>query len=445
SALVGMHAKCSRIPSAQRLFDEMPYRNEVTWHSLISGYLYANSPKIAAYLFVMMLKEGILLTPYSISYALVGCSQLEAGGLGAEVHGLSLKAGFGHNVVVGTCLIYMYTKCRNVEDSRRVFDEMVDKNVITYTSMVTAYAQNGQPDEAMILVKEIKVCSGITIWDQISWNAVIAAFSNLGCGEEALDCFIRMRLAGIYMDFFTFASVLGAIGIISALEEGKQIHALVLKNGHISNICIQNGIVSMYARGGAIRESKKVFSTMDEHDVISWNSLLSGCAHHGYGEEAIELFEQMTETGIKPNSTTFLTVLSACSHVGLVDKGLKYFNLMRNNALLEPPRAEHYASVVDLFGRAGYLTEAEAFISSMPIQPGPSVYKALLSACQVHGNREIAARAAKKLLQLWPNDPGTYILLSNVLRTGGSWDNATGLRNLMSHRGVRKNPGYSWI
>ncbi|KAG8663022.1 pentatricopeptide repeat-containing protein At1g11290, chloroplastic [Manihot esculenta] len=510
SAVVDMYAKCGEIRCAKKMFDEMPHRNEVTWNSLISGYLNVSCPQMAVDLFVEMLREIRAVTPFSVSACLVGCSHLEPRELGAQVHGLSVKAGFGYNVVVGTALIDMYSKCGNVNDSRRVFDHMVDKNVVTWTCLVTAYAHNEQPDEAIMLFIEMtrlglepnyvtynsllssfsrpkhldyckqlhsciirhglesnvyiaatlltvyskcsnnvedfkKVCSGVTSNDHISWNALIAGLSNLGYSEDALNSFFEMRQAGISVDFYTFTSMLGAIGNISALEEGRKIHGLIVKMGFNQNLFVQNGLVSMYATCGAINDSKRVFWLMEERDVISWNALLTGCAHHGCGEETIKLFEQLRRTKIKPDSTTFLAVLSACSHAGFVDQGLEYFDLMRCHVSVESHSVEHYASVVDIFGRAGYLNEAEAVINSMPIDPGPSVYKALLSACLVHGNREIAARSAKKLLQLWPNDPATYILLSNALTTGGCWDNAADVRKLMFDRGVRKKPGYSWI
>ncbi|KAL6275791.1 hypothetical protein ACE6H2_019392 [Prunus campanulata] len=510
SALVDMYGKCGLLANAQKQFDEMSARNVVTWNSLISGYLQAELPKRAVGLFLEMLKVGVVPTPFSLSGALVGCSQLEAEELGAQVHGLSLKTGLCYNVVVGTGLIDMYSKCCSVNDSRRVFNQMPERNVITWTSMVTGYAQNGQSDEAMILAREMlrlglkpnyvtynsllssfsspdfwdhcrqihcrimkegfefnvyivvtlltiysdcsnsledfqKLCSCVAIWDQISWNAVIAGFSNIGSCEEALKCFSDMRQASVAMNFFTFASILRAVGTLSDLEEGKKIHALVFKSGQASNFCVQNGLVSMYARCGAIHDSKWVFTLMNEHDLVSWNSLLAGYAHHGFGLETVELFEQMRKAGVKPDNTTFLIVLTACSHVGLVHEGLMYFNLMRNDDLLEPPRMDHYVTVVDLFGRAGNLHEAEVFVDSMPIEPGPSVYKALLSACKVHGNKEIALRSAKKLQELCPNDPATYILLSNVLVTGGCWDDAAGVRKLMYDRGIRKTPGHSWI
>ncbi|GMN24075.1 hypothetical protein TIFTF001_000400 [Ficus carica] len=510
SALVDMYAKCGTVSNAQKVFDEMSQRNVVTWSSLISGYLQADCPKTAIGLFRELLEEGMSATAFSFSGAVLACSQLGNEELGTQVHCLSLKMGLCDNVVVGTGLVDMYSNCSNLENARRVFNQLPDKNVITWTSMVNDYAQYEQPDEAMVLVREMlrldlkptcvtynillssfsrpdffnycrqihchvirvgldlnehvavtlvttyskcsnsledfqKLCSRIRRWDNIAWNAVISGFSNLGIGKRALKCFSDMRKRGVYVDRCTLSSVLRASATMSALEEGRQIHALVCKSGHVCDICIQNGIVSMYARCGAIDDSKRVFAFMDEHDVISWNSLLSGCSRHGLGWETVELFEHMRRTDIKPNDTTFLIVLTACSHVGLLDKGLEYFNLMRSNDFLASPRMEHYATIVDLYGRAGNLREAEEFIDNMPVEPGPSIYKALLSASQVHGNTEIAFRSAKRHLEICPDDPAIYILLGNVLKTNGYWNDAAELRKIMLDRGVGKYISCSWI
>ncbi|KAI3875843.1 hypothetical protein MKX03_023766 [Papaver bracteatum] len=441
SALVDMYCKCGKIIDARQLFHEMPEKNVVTWNSLFSGY------------FTKMRKAGFYPTPSTISTILGLCSQLELGELGVQIHGLGIKTGNCSNVVAGTTLIDIFLiKC-------------LKKNVITWSSMVSVYAQSHQPDEAIFIAKKMrslgvklnevtynsllssfsslkylysgkqvhgqvvreglesnkylvatlltmysecessedlyKMCPTISIDDQISWNSVIAGFSRLGNGNEVLDWFIRMRQACIHIDFFTFVNVLRATGILSALSE--------------------------------------------EPDVVSWNSLISGYSQNGYGEEAVELFEKMRGTGIKSNHTTFLSVLSACSHVGFLEKGVQYFDLMRRDDSIDHPSLEHYACMVDLFSRAGHLEEAESFINSMPIMPGPSVYKALLSACRFHGNVDIAIRSAKSLLELCPNDPATYVLLSSILAQGGHWVDAADVRSLMRERAVENNPGCSWI
>ncbi|GMH12257.1 hypothetical protein Nepgr_014098 [Nepenthes gracilis] len=274
---------------------------------------------------------------------------------------------------------------------------------------------------------------------------LLLGFSHLECDEEALQCFSNMRRKGFSIDFFTFSSILRAIGKVSAIEIGKQTHALVFKTGYASNVFVQNGLVSMYTRCGLINDVKKVFFAMDEHDLISWNSLLLGCAYHGYGQEICKLFEQMKNMGIQPDENTILSVLSACSHVGLLEKGLEYVELFGELYFNDPHSVEYYASIVDLLGRAGYVQEAEAFINSMPMKSGPSMYKSLISSCKVYGNMEIAVRASQRLLELYPDDPATYVLLSSSFAVRGCWDEAAGVRRLMQNRGVQKEPGYSWV
>ncbi|KAL9255927.1 Pentatricopeptide repeat-containing protein, partial [Drosera capensis] len=456
SALVDMYAKCGRLVCARKMFDEMPVRNSVAWNVLINGYVQAMCPEIGLELFRKMMKGGVAPTTFGVSGVLVGSAQLEDDELGAQVHGLGVKYGICDDVVVDTSLVDMYAKCLKVEESKRLFDQMSERNSITWTAMVTGYAHNGLPLEAMTLFKEmqqlgfesnyvtyngllssfysrenlmhckqihglvvrqgldsnsyiqatllsvysecdiekgdfISICSFVSRWDQISFNAAIAGLSQLECSEEALHYFSSMRASGIMADYFTLSSILRAIGIISAQEAGKQTH--------------------------------------------------SGRASHGCGQEVIELFEQMKSTGIRPNGTTILSVLSACSHVGLLEKGLEYLVLFRGLDFHESLTPEHCASIVDLFGRAGYLQEAEAFISSMPMKPGPSILKSLVSACKLHGNTEIAMRASQKLLELYPNDPGTYVLMSSSLATGGFWGEAAGLIKQMQDKGVQKKPG----
>ncbi|KAL4359323.1 hypothetical protein AHAS_Ahas08G0065900 [Arachis hypogaea] len=387
-----MYCKCGVVSEAQKLFDEITEKNVVVWNSLICGYLQVKCPLISVNLFMDMLKLGIDPAPLTM-----------------QIHCCVIREGFEANEYVVVTLMTVYSEC------------------------------NGSLDDFW------KACSGISKWDKVSLNALIAGLSNLGYGEEALIRYSLMREAGIETDHFVFSSILNSAGIISALNDGKKIHALILKYGYASNLNLQNGLVSMYARCGNISDSKKAFSSMDSHDVISWNSLLSGYAHHGHGKEAVELFEKMKSSEIKPNDTTFLAVLTACSHVGMLDKGLQYFELMMNDKTLAPPRMEHYAIIVDLLGRYEYLPEAESIINKMPIEAGPSTYKSLLNACRIHGNKEIALRSAEKLLKLYPDDPATYILLSNILHDRGNWADGAGVRKLMYVRGLAKNPGYSWI
>nr|GMD64420.1 pentatricopeptide repeat-containing protein At4g13650-like [Ipomoea batatas] len=510
TSLVDMYGKFGTVSLAQKLIDEMPEKNAVTWNALISGYVDASCSGIALGVFVNMLREGVDPTPFSVSIVLVGYMQLEAFELGAELHALSVKAGFNSQVAVGTGLIDIYSRCLNIEASRRVFDEMPHKNVTTWTSMVTGYAWNQCKFDALILVKSMlfmgikpncttytsllssfccahdlvhckqihslvireglelalhlaatlasiysafgcslqdfyHLCSNITVWNQLTWNVAISGFSNLGAVDKALINFGKMRQAGFAGDCFTFTSILKAVGVVSGLEEGQQTHCLSLKTGCDSRVHVQNGLLSMYSRCGKLEDAERIFSAMERRDLISWNSLLTCYAYHGSGREVITLFEQMKSSGIRPDLTTFLVVLSACRHAGLIYEGLEFFDLMITEDSLPPPKVEHYACIVDLYSRAGLLHEAEGFIKRMPMEPHPSVLKALLSACRVHDNKEITLRCARKLVELCPNDVATYVLLGNVLAKGGNWNDAELVRKDLCDRGVKKHPGCSWI
>ncbi|ONK67721.1 uncharacterized protein A4U43_C05F3060 [Asparagus officinalis] len=509
TALLDLYSKCCRFSEAQKLFDEMPQRNSVTWNALIYSHSQSPNPTHALKSFKEMILLGFSLTPFSISSVLVASSHIGDLRTGEMVHCVGVKHGVCSNLVVGTSLVDVYSRCCDVCSARKVFDGMGERNVITWTSLVTGYALDQRPQEAMSLFREMKIqgvqmnrvtynslltsftvfedlghgkqvhclvikegldsdpfisvtlvtmyskCGSledfvnlypdILIHDQVSCNSIIAGFSHLGNDTEVLRRFLHMRRESMEVDFFTFASVLRAIGVFSSLQDGKQTHALILKSGHMSNVCVQNGLVSMYARCGVIDDSEKVFSSMEEPNIVSWNSLLSGCAQHGYCIEALRLFEQMRTIRIKPNSTTFLSVLSACSHAGLVDKGLEYFNLMRQCDSSIVARLEHYTCMVDLLGRAGYLDEAEAFINTIPMKPDLKVYRALLSACKVHGNLEMAKRAARRAFEICPSDPSAFVLLSSVLAGDECWESACGLRGLMAGKGVKKEPAWSLV
>ncbi|XP_042753924.1 pentatricopeptide repeat-containing protein At4g13650 isoform X1 [Lactuca sativa] len=508
TALLDMYGKCGVISDAQKLFDETPHRNVITWNSLISGYLHTHFVDFSVELFLEMLRLGIYPTHFTISTVLVGCSQLETLELGEQVHGLSTKFGFLSNVVVCTSLLEMYWKCSNVDDSRRIFDEMSDKNAVVWTSMITGYTQNQQTNIAMCMIKKMlvsghkadsityntllssfsniddmihceqihgsiikqgldsdvylavtlvtvyskcgsslqdfhKICATLPVRNKITCNAIIAGFSNMGNVEKALGVFSEMRQIGIDTDFFTISSILKVIGVMSSFKEGKQIHSLIVKSGHSSNIYIQNGLISMYAKSGDFDEAKWMFTSMVEHDTVSWNSLLSCYAQHGKGKEAVEVFEEMRNTKVKPDLTTFLIVISACGHVGLVKKGLEYFELMRSN--YGSPKVEHYACIVDLYSRAGFLDEAEVFVNKLGMEVGPEVYKALLSACRVHGNKEIGLRMSRKIVDLFPDDPAVYVQVSNILASNGYWDDSARAHNLICSKGIKKKAACSWI
>lgn len=511
SALVDSYCKSKRMAYAQQMFDEMTSRNVVAWNSLIRGHSQAGSPAISMRLFVEMIAAGVSPSAFTVSSVLPASSLLGVEATGAMVHCVAVKHGFCSNAFVATSLVDMYSKCSvSMAASRNLFDEMSERNVVTWTSLIAGYGTHQKPEEAMVLLNKmrlggvapnevtfsgllssftgrdgldsgrqihclairrgmeadpyvsaalinmyskcdssedfLKVLDADLSEDQVLQNSIVSGFAHLGNLAEAMGQFIRMRRGSVDADIYTFTSLLWAAGCNSALEEGKQAHALVLRTGCSSSNYVQNGLVAMYARCGAIDDSKLAFSAICSPDLVSWNSLISGCARHGHGHHALELFERMRSHGVEPDETTYLSVLSACSHVGLVDEGVRCFNLMIEGADRgRSPTMEHYSSMVDLFGRAGYLKQAEALVNAIPVKPGPSIYRSLLSACKAHGDMEMAARAARRLLDLCPHDSSSYVLLSNVFAEMRLWGRSAVLRKQMADRGLKKDPGWSWI
>jgi pentatricopeptide repeat protein len=253
-----------------------------------------------------------------------------------------------------------------------------------------------------------------------------------------------MQHNGMTVDNFTFATALAACAGLAALGLGKQVHTNIIKVQFDSDIFVETALVDLYAKCGSIEDACLVFDNMSERRDFSWNTMIAGYAQHGYGEEALQLFRRMQLAGMKPKESTFVSVLSACSHAGLVDEGRLYFDSMNQNYGITP-RLEHYACMVDVLGRAGCLDEAEDFINKMPLQPSGVVWRSLLGACRVYGNLEKGKRAAEYLLALEPHDAATYVLLSNLYAVAGRWDNVAKLRTMMKKLQVKKDPGCSWI
>ncbi|XP_076905781.1 pentatricopeptide repeat-containing protein At4g13650-like [Bidens hawaiensis] len=280
--------------------------------------------------------------------------------------------------------------------------------------------------------------------DNVSWNALVSGFAQSGNYEESLKVFSKMINFGVEVNMFTYGSAVSAAANTTNITQGKQIHGRMIKTGYNLEPEASNVLITLYSKCGRLDDAKSEFLEMNDKNEISWNAMITGYSQHGCGDEAIKLFEEMKRVGFTPNYVTFVGVLTTCSHVRLVDKGLEYFKSMSQDYGLVP-RAEHYACVVDILGRAGLLTRALDFIESMPIEPDSMVWRTLFSACTVHKNKEIGEISAKRLLELEPEDSATYVLLSNMYAINGKWDDRNRTRKLMKDRGVKKVPGRSWV
>lgn len=402
NSLLNMCVKFDMLHEAQALFDQMPERNVVSWTTMISAYSNANLNHKALHSLILMLRQGVTPNMYTFSSVLRACDGLSNL---RQLHCSIIKTGLDSDVFVRSALIDVYSKWGELKNALRVFNEMITGDLVV-------------------------------------WNSIIAAFAQNNDGNEAFNLFKSMKRAGFLADQSTLTSVLRACTGLALLELGRQVHVHVLK--YDRDLILSNALLDMYCKCGSLKDADSVFTRMLGKDVISWSTMIAGLAQNGYSREALKLFKSMKASGIKPNYITILGVLFACSHAGLVKDGLYYFHSMKNLFGIDP-RREHYGCIIDLLGRAGKLNEAVELINEMECEPDVVTWKTLLSACRVHWNVDLAIHAAKQILRLDPQDAGTYILLSNIYAKTQRWDDVAEVRRTMNARGIRKEPGCSWI
>ncbi|XAR52231.1 hypothetical protein NMG60_11020180 [Bertholletia excelsa] len=410
-SLVDMYAKCTPDGSmfnSRKVFDLMPDHNVMSWTAIITGYVQScGHDKEAVKLYFRMIENEYLPNHFTFASLLKACGNLSNPAFGEQIYNHAVKLGLASVNCVANSLISMYARSARMEDAQKAFDLLFEKNLVAYNTIVDGYAKN------------------------------LDAY-------EAFGVFNQIEDTGIGVDAFTFASLLSGAASIGALNKGEQIHALVLKSALKSNQCISNALMSMYSRCGNIEGALQVFSQTEDRNVVSWTSIIAGLAKHGFATKALNIFHEMLEVGVRPNEITYIAVLSACSHVGMIDEGWVHFNSMFKEHKIRP-RMEHYACMVDLLGRSGFLEEAIQFINSMPFTADALVWRTLLGACRVHGNTELGKYAAERIIEKEPNDPAAYVLLSNLYASTSQWDDAVRIRKGMKERNLVKEAGCSWI
>eukprot|EP01018_Ginkgo_biloba_P026026 Gb_12004 [translate_table: standard] len=508
NTLVNMYIKCGSLVDARRVFDDMFVKDAFSWTVMIAAYSRHGLAKEALALFHQMQHTSIQPNQFTFASVLPACANLAALEQGIKIHEEIIKSGCESDVFVESALVDMYAKCGRIEKARHIFDKMPHRNVVSWTTMIAGYVQNGQAVEALGIFRHMQLagvkpnpntfasvipaCTNSVALEQgmeihkeiirsglesdvfvqsalvdmyakcgsiekardvfekmnrrdlVSWTAIIAGYVQSGQCVEALKLFRQMKLAGVKPDLNTFASVLPACGDLGALEQGIEIHQDIIRSGILSDVVVDSALVDMYAKCGSINMARKLFDKMHQRDVISWTAMIAGYAMHGCGKEALKLFEQMQHFGIRPNHVTLVSVLSACCHVGLVEEGRQHFECMSQNYRVTPAM-EHYVCMVDLLGRAGRLDEAQDFINKMPIKPDATVWICLLGACRIHANIELGECVAKHLFELEPKNAAPYVLLSNIYAAAGRWNNSENVRRMMKDRRVKKTPGCSWI
>ncbi|XP_031475504.1 pentatricopeptide repeat-containing protein At5g04780, mitochondrial-like [Nymphaea colorata] len=406
NVLISLYGKCCKLEDAVKVFDEMPERDLVSWSSVLSGLSQNGLAWEALEFSVDMHRQGVGFNDYGFCVVLKACIDLSSSYNGMSVHCLVIKTGFEDHVFVASSLVDMYGKCGDTQCARRAFDQMKEPNVVSWTSVIASYVQSDN-------------------------------------GEEGLQLFREQMRVGMSPDPFSFSCILSACANLPALDQGKQIHAQVIKFGYAMQVFAGNSLIDMYSKCGCLADAKQVHVEMPIRNVVSWTGIISGYAHHGFGTEALHMFELMKEAEIKPNSVTFVCVLHACSHSGLIEEGMKHFNSMKKDFGVEPSE-EHYTCMIDLLGRAGHVKDAEEFMKKMPFEPGASSWGALLNACRLTGDVGLGVRCAEQLFRLEPHVAANHVMLANMYAANRRWQDVARVRLLLKDKGIKKDSGYSW-
>lgn len=456
---------------ALRLFDEIAQPDMFTWNAAIRGASQSSDPSKAVCLYGRMERMGVRPDNFTFPFLLKACTKLGWVSMGGELHCKIVKYGFGMDTFVRNSLVNFHANCGDlnvarllfeespaVQDvvawsaliagyarrgelalARGLFDEMPERDLVSWNVMMSLYAKRGRMDRARELFDQIPEK------DVVSWNSMIAGYVLEGSHAQALELFEEMQVTGAQPDEVTLLSLLSACADLGALDIGQKIHASFLdRDARNLSTVLGNALIDMYSKCGSIQTAMKVFKAMKEKDVSTWNSVIGGLAFHGHVREAVHLFNKMLEGRVRPNEITFVGVLVACSHGGMVEEGHRYFNLMRG-AYGITPNIRHYGCMVDMLARAGLLHEAFEFVEGMEVQPNGIIWRTLLGACRVHGNVELGERANQRLLRMRRDESGDYVLLSNIYASMGEWGGVENVRRLMDDGGVKKEVGSSLV
>ncbi|KAL4182599.1 hypothetical protein AMTRI_Chr11g150950 [Amborella trichopoda] len=506
--LINMYARCGLLRTARKVFEKMPKRNIVSWTSLISGYDHAFMHHDSLNLFSLMYRQcDEKPNEFTLGSVLSSISALKNAYFGRQVHGLAIKISLDAHVCVGNALVTMYSRCQNaLDNAMMVFWTMGCQNLVSWNSMIGACVWNGCDVGAIELFSRMRKCGvgcdratmvsvltscsvleSVWIVQQLHClsvkggfmeeaevaTTVMKAYASHGCTEESYRLFFgipsmdimcwtgiittladqdpeeALRLfQQLYIHFqpdsFTYSAALKACTTIANIGHAQAVHAQVIKAGLDYNVALNNALIHTYARGGNINFAKHAFSLMQTRDTISYNSMIKAYALHGQGAEALSLFEQMVGNGIRPDEITFVGLLSACSHAGMVNEGCCVFEDMVKTYNISR-QLNHYACMVDILGRAGLVREAVTLIEEMPFKADSVIWSSLLGACRVHRDAQIGESVAKKLIELKPQCSMGYVLMCNIYAEGGSWSESASLRKKMSFVGVKKEIGVSWI
>ncbi|XP_077239865.1 putative pentatricopeptide repeat-containing protein At3g01580 [Tasmannia lanceolata] len=507
-AMIDMFAKCGSLNEARRIFDKMSQRDLVSWGAMVCGTVQDGDWYEALSLFRRMRLEGFSPDSDTIATVLPACSRLGALQHGMGLHSFAIRIGVDSDLYVSNALIDMYCKCGNTHEARWIFRGMEIKDVVSWSSLISGHSQNFEYNESLDLYLEMKgsnirpnsvviasvlpgfadlklikqgkeihnyvikhgfqydvfVASALVDMyakfgslnkaefifeitydrDIVMWNSMIAVYAFAGDFDSAFRILQRFHTSKFHPNSITIMSVLPLCTRLAALRHGKEIHGYTFRSGLSSVVSVENSIIDMYCKCGYLELGRKVFENMVDKDIVTYNTIIDALGMHGHEIQAFSIFNQMKKERIKPDKITFIALLSACSHGGLVDSGWFFYNSMIDGYGIVP-EMEHYSCMVDLLGRSGHLEDAWEFIRKMPVEPGIDVLGSLLGACRVHKKIKLAEVVAELIFSKNLDDPGYYVLLSNIYASVGRWADVMKVRTMIKEKGLIKKPGNSWI
>ncbi|KAL3522216.1 hypothetical protein ACH5RR_015050 [Cinchona calisaya] len=469
NSIINGYMRQSHWKYAEELFDKMPQKDVVSWNTMLSGFRQANHPEKSFKYFLEMTRAHE--KPNELTFAVLISAFLNTGYslLIPQLHGRVVSLGLNLNDSLGSALMRGYLELRDCKGLCRVFDEISVKDVAPWNVLILGFMEFGLTGEAKraftlmpvknafswsslingyiknkMLREARSVLDMMTENDVVCWTAMIKGYVQWESFVEALELFVVMLNSGPRPNHFTFSSVLDACAGCSSLLMGNQVHSCILKFGIVLDVILSTSLLDMYAKCGDIEVAYHIFQSMPDKNLVSWNSMIGGYARHGLARTALEEFERMVKVCVRPDEITFINVLSACGHGGMVEEGERIFNSMNLKYSIQP-EMEHYACIVDLYGKAGQLDKAEKFIRGMPFEPDVIVWGALLGACGLHSCLETGESAASRIYKLQQDHPAVYTMLSKIHGENEVWNSVAQMKKMIRSKHARKQKAGSWI
>ncbi|KAM7263546.1 hypothetical protein ACFE04_001229 [Oxalis oulophora] len=507
-SLIASYARINQISLAHQVFDQTPKPGIHAWNAMIVACSRADKPNEVLGLYENIIFEGVKPDSSIFTVAIKACISLNDWEMGEEVWRKAIGYGYENDVFVGSSVLNLYSKCRMMDKAVAVFDKMPRKDLVCWTTLVTGFTQSRQPREAIHVCRRMleegmefdkvvmlglsqacadlgdlkmglsvhgymikrdllgnievqnnlvnmyaknghlelatRVVKNITNQHVVHWNTLISGFAQNGFASNALELLVEMQNYGFKPNSASLVSALLACSQVGFLKLGKSMHGHIVRKRFDFDQVLSTAIIDMYSKCGEISCAQKIFDLGHSKDTIAWNAMIAGYGSHGSVKEALSLFLQMTEAGLKPDDITFASLLSALSHTGLVEEGRHWFNLMVSEYNIKPSE-KHYVCMVDLLARAGKVEEAYEMIKSIDTEPSLAIWAALLSGCHNHRKLVIGEKVARKILELNREDLGIHALVTNFFAMGKNWEEVAGVRKIMKYSEFKKVPGYSAV